>query len=222
MYKLPFVPDWASLAVRLVLEEFNIPYEDHLIDETGGERQTAEFIQYSPLSKIPVLLTDDGSIFETSAILLWLSERHAGMAPPSSSRQRASFLKWFMFVNNYIQNNFYRLVHPQRFSSEESAKITQALALKDILEGLDAIEIMLEKDSPEWMSTSPPSILSYYIALIARWLNGITLEQKGEAISTQYPRLHQLLLELEARPTARRCADIEGLGDTIFTRPTLV
>jgi glutathione S-transferase len=222
MYTLHYVPDWASLAVRLVLEELEVPYESRLVNNDINERDTAEFRRLSPLGLIPALTTSDGPMFETAAILLWLADRHRSMAPAVDSPHRAAFLKWFIFTNNSIHNLILSLVHPERVSSTDSEQVTLELARKQVQHALALLDSMVGSDRPEWLSPERPSILAYYLALLMRWMNGFESGSPANISSKDYPNLHAILCALEERPAARRCAQKEGLGDTIFTKPTLV
>jgi glutathione S-transferase len=218
MYTLHFVPDWASLAVRLTLEEFNIPYEASLTEK----RDTPEFRKMSPLGLIPAFSTPDGDMCETVAILLWLSDHHAGVAPAANSPERAAYLRWLLFINNSIHNNILSLFHPDRVSSPESAAITMQNARAQIQHALSIVNTMVAEDQPSWLSHQTPSAICYYLGLLMRWMNGFDVAHPAHIASSDYPSLHAMLTGLENRRASRACAELEGLGDTIFTKPTLL
>ena len=113
MYTLYSVPDWASLCIHLALEEMGLPFERRVLDWDAGDVNDPAFRAVSPFGLIPALQTPDGPMFETGAILLWLSERH-GLAPAPLSRDRAAFLKWFVFVNTSVHGTALNLLHPYR------------------------------------------------------------------------------------------------------------
>ena len=81
MYVLHESPDSASTMVRLVLEELGVPYRARLIDRAAGELASPAYRAMQPLGKIPAMETPDGVMFETAAILLYLSETHGRLAP---------------------------------------------------------------------------------------------------------------------------------------------
>ncbi|MFK8399909.1 glutathione S-transferase family protein [Pseudomonas sp. BGr12] len=222
MYTLYYVPDWASLSVRFVLEELGAPYEGKLVDNSRAERDSPEFRAISPLGLIPALQTPDGALFETTAILLWLADQHQSMAPEPGSPDRANFLKWLVFTNNTVHNLILNLFHPERVSSVDSNEVTLQLARGQIQNALSLIDRMLQQDQPAWLSADDPSILCYYLALLMRWMNGFEVGHPANIKSEDYPALHAMLVELETRPASRKCAEIEGLGETIFTNPTLL
>lgn len=218
MYTLHYVPDWASLAVRLTLEEFNIPYNVSLSEN----RDTPAFRKMSPLGLIPAFSTPDGDMCETVAILLWLGDRHSGVAPSTESAERAAYLRWLLFINNSIHSHILSLFHPERVSAEESSEATMHNARGQIQQALRIIDVMVSEKKPSWFSHESPSAICYYLGLLMRWMNGFPSDHPAHIQSTEYPALHNLLLGLENRKAARACAELEGLGDTIFTNPTLL
>jgi glutathione S-transferase len=89
MYVLHYAPDNASLVVRLALEELGVPYRTALVDRAAQAQEGAAYRALSPTGLIPALETPEGAIFETGAILLWLADRHGGLAPaPGRPRAR--------------------------------------------------------------------------------------------------------------------------------------
>jgi len=222
MYTLHYVPDWASLAVRLTLEEFEIPYEANLVNNEGAERDTEEFRKMSPLGLVPALSTPYGDMCETTAILLWLGDRHLGVSPAADSIERTDYLKWLLFVNNSIHSNILALFHPERVSSEAASTETMQKARSQIKVVLGILESMVASEQPNWLRADKPSALNYYLGLLMRWMNGFEQSHPAHISSRDYPSLHTMLQALETRPAAKRCAALEGLGETIFTNPTLV
>ncbi len=73
MYILHHAPRYASLVVRLALEEPGLPYPRALVDH--GRCHAA-----IPCGLIPALEPPQGPLFENAAIPLWLSEDHAAAA----------------------------------------------------------------------------------------------------------------------------------------------
>ena len=104
MYVLHYSPDSASMAVRMVLEELNLPYRLRLVNREDGTRDTAGYRALQPLGLIPALETPDGAMFETAAILLWLADRHPGadLAPAPADPARGDFLKWFFYTSTNL------------------------------------------------------------------------------------------------------------------------
>ena len=89
--------------VSVMLEELEMPYEVHLINIGKDEQFAPDFLAISPNNKIPAIVDQDGpgggpySLFESGAILLYLSEKAGGRFLPEESRARHDVMQWLMF-----------------------------------------------------------------------------------------------------------------------------
>lgn len=211
MYVLHYWPDTASTIVRLVLEEMGQPYEARLIDRESGALNSPAYRALNPLGQIPAFETPDGPMFETAAILLYLSERH-GLAPAPGSADRAQFLKWLFFISSNIHPTLMQLFYPERTAGPDCTAAVVSHAAVKMAEYLTILDTMVETDSPAFLSASQPSMLGYYLGILMRWI-------AKDFPSANYPALHSVLTHLENRPAALTCAGMESLGPTIFTQP---
>ena len=96
-YKLHYAPDNASLIIRIFLEEIEAKYTCNLIDRKQNSQKDPKYLALNPNGLIPVLETNDGPIFETAAILLWLADQHKCNFPEIENNKRAYGLKWLFF-----------------------------------------------------------------------------------------------------------------------------
>eukprot|EP01031_Cornospumella_fuschlensis_P006612 gene6612-8222_t len=74
MYVLHGVHDWGSQVIHMVLAELWVPFRFNALDFQAGDFDAPSFRALNPFGRVPVLETPDGPIFETAAILLYLSE----------------------------------------------------------------------------------------------------------------------------------------------------
>lgn len=219
-YILHYAPDNASLVVRLMLEELHQPYRTALVDRSTRQQDSAAYRALNPSGLIPALETPDGSMFETAAILLWLSERHGAMAPALGSAERASFLKWLFFTSNTLHADLRLLFYPEQyagapetvpaFAAETRARVSRHLSLLDAMAAT----------RPAWFRPDTPSALTCYVPPLLRWTALYPMDTAGWFDLTAFPALHAVAAAMEVRPSARAAAAAEGLGETIFTRPS--
>ena len=219
MYVLHYYPDTASLAVRLVLTELGIPHEPRLINREAGALSSAEYRALHPLGKIPAMETPDGPMFETAAILLYLSDKHASpLAPAPGDADRAAFLKWYFFTSSNIHPCLMDIFYPERVAGD--GNVTPVLAHASArMEGLVAALEQAAQPEPLWLSPHQPSLLGYYLAMLLHWLGSIPPGQPGHLRLADYPALHRVLAYLETRPATQTIAADENLGPTPFTKP---
>ena len=89
--------------VSVMLEELEMPYEVHLINIGKDEQFAPDFLAISPNNKIPAIVDWDSiaggpySLFESGAILLYLSEKACGQFLPDETRGRYDVIQWLMF-----------------------------------------------------------------------------------------------------------------------------
>lgn len=83
--------------VQWYLEELQIPYEFVLLDMQAGEHRQPDYLAINPMGKVPAIVDGDFKLWESGAILLYLSEKYGEEA--YSSEQRAILNQWTLFAN---------------------------------------------------------------------------------------------------------------------------
>lgn len=218
-YRLHYAPDNASLVIRLALEDMGLPYETMLVNRATRAQDSAAYRALNPAGLIPVLETPQGPIFETAAILLWLADTHGRLAPAPADPARGAFLKWLFFASNTLHADMRMLFYPDKYIAEAQAETLRAglrPRLRTHLALLDAVAA----EAPDWLSPATPSILSWYLACLMRWLALYPQDSdRSWFAATGTPHLHHILAALETRPATRAAQAAEGLGDTPFTAP---
>jgi glutathione S-transferase len=215
MYILHSVPDWASLIVHLVLEEMGAPFARRVLDPDAGDLDADAYRQINPQGLVPALETPDGPMFETGAILLYLSERH-GLAPAPGRPERAAFLSWFAFVQATVHPTVMALLHPYRVAGEGQAAEVGGRAQARLRAQLASLDAMVARRRPVWLS-GEPSVLGFYLGVMMRWAQAFPyVTGQGVAVA-DYPALHAMLAALETRPAALAVAAREGMTGRFLT-----
>lgn len=96
------VPEFAQgyvrdFRIRWTLEELGLPYQ---VDTVPGEEKTAEHLSRQPFGQVPMIRDGDLSLFETGAILLYLTE---GTALKPAGRDGALVLQWVIAALNSVE-----------------------------------------------------------------------------------------------------------------------
>jgi len=203
MYILHSWPDSASLIVDLVLQELGLPYTSRQIDRPAGALNSPEYRALHPLGLIPALETPDGPMFETAAILLYLTEQH-GLAPAPGTPDRAAFLTWLFFTSSNLHTTLMQVYYPERTADDTASVVAHA---KPKLHLYLTLLNDMAATKPAYLSDTQPTALGYYLAVLMRWL-------AADFPSTNYPALHAVLTYLETRPAAQSA----GLGPHPFTQ----
>ena len=218
MYILHHIDDWASLIIRLALEEMGLPYTLHSHDADAGTLDRPDFRSLNPQGLIPVLETPDGPMFETAAILLWLADRHSAMAPAPSDPGRAAFLSWFMFVSNTVHPTVMALFYPERVAGPMAEAAACQSAHARLCQQCALLDALIAQ-APGWLQANGPTVVSPYLAVLLRWAQFLAADPACTLDLAPYPALHAHLRSLEARPAFARVTLAEALGPTPFSDP---
>ncbi|MBS1303914.1 glutathione S-transferase family protein [Loktanella sp. SALINAS62] len=204
---LHYAPDNASLCVRLALETLGVPYRTTLVDRATRAQRSPAYRALNPAGLIPVLETPDGPVFETAAILLWLSDRHPGnLLPDGKARGRA--LSWLFWLSNTLHPALRGTFYPDTYTPAPAGMIRAAMQAQ-VSAHLALIDAHTDALSP---------LHHCYLAPMLRWT--ALYGDNGDWFSIRdFPALQTLATVFEASPAAQRAAMAEGLGPTPFSAP---
>jgi GST-like protein len=129
--------------IYLMLEECDLDYRAHQVNIWKGEQFASDFRALNPNSKVPVIVdhTPFGggtqTIFESGAILIYLSEKTSRFLPSSGST-RYEVLQWLMIQLTGIGPMFGQFNHFRRFASDNAYGVsrytTQAATLYRLID----------------------------------------------------------------------------------------
>lgn len=220
-YVLHYAPDNASFVIRLALEQVGAPYRCALVDRSQAAQRSDSYMSLNPNGLIPTLETDQGPIFETGAILLWLADRHGGLGPAPHSAERADFLKWLFFISNTVHSALRMFFYPDQFIGadpihQSTLRTNAANALVRYHTQLDG----LVAQGHTWCGGQTPSALDFYIAATLRWpaIDPQDYNHSWHNLAN-YPALHYMCQRLETLAPVHLLIQAEGMNATAFTNP---
>ena len=100
MITLYHCPQTRSGSIVWLLEELEVPYQTKVVDfrrmDGTGSRDASN---PHPHSKVPALVDGDDTIFESSAITLFLTDKYRGkkMGPAAGEPKRGEYLSWLAY-----------------------------------------------------------------------------------------------------------------------------
>ena len=89
--------------VHIALEELGLEYKVTAVNIGAGDQFKPEFLKITPNHRIPAIVDSDGpggkpfTLFESAAILIYLSEKTGGRLIPQDPIGRYKCLEWMMF-----------------------------------------------------------------------------------------------------------------------------
>lgn len=219
-YVLHYAPDNASLIIRLALERLGCPYDTRLVARDRQAQRGAEYLALNPHGLIPVLETPQGPLFETGAILLWLGDRHADIAPGPQDAARGDYLKWLFHVSNTLHPALRMMFYPEKYIGPDARDRDRLRAglQNQITASFDALDSCADAGH-DWFGTGDGA-LDFYVAACLRWCALYPAEvDKDWFDRARWPALNALCHRLEALPCTAALQAAEGLGPTPFTAP---
>jgi GSH-dependent disulfide-bond oxidoreductase len=197
MIKLYYHPSPNPAKVALYLEETGLPYELVPIDTFRGEQTTPSFLSINPNGKTPAMTDGDNTLFDSTAILLYLSEKYGQFLPDPAPAQRANFLSWMMFVASGIGPYSGQCVHFRHFAPEPK---TYALNRYDFEAWRHWTLLDNQLKKHEYMLGDRYTVLDMAVWGWARAVPFIL----GEDAWSKLPNVKRHLDTISARPAAQR------------------
>jgi GST-like protein len=106
------------MKVALFLEEAGLPYEPIPVDTRKGEQHAPAFRALNPNAKVPVIVDGDATVFDSSAILLYLAEKTGQFLPDATPAARGEMLSWLLFTASGIGPFTGQCVHFKHYAPE--------------------------------------------------------------------------------------------------------
>ena len=201
LYYWPTPNGWK---VSIFLEEAGLPYDMIPVDIGAGDQFEPEFLAISPNNKMPAIVDPDGpdgepiSVFESGAILIYLSEK-LGFLIPESSRERYEVLQWLMFQMGTVGPMLGQAHHFRKYSPEE---IPYAIE-RYTNEAARIYGVMDQRLSEaEYFAAG-----EYTIADVAIYPWLVSHENQGQSMS-DYPNLARWFETVGSRPAVMRGLEV--------------
>ena len=100
MLTIYHVPGTRSFRPIWVCEELGVPYQLERIDFAREFRFSSSYLRLNPLGKVPVLMDDDFTMYESGAMVQFILERYGNgrLTPKPGTPDSAMYLQWSWFA----------------------------------------------------------------------------------------------------------------------------
>lgn len=183
MYKLYYTPTTASLSVHWVLVHLElahgVSHTTQLVDFGQSAQKSDWYTALNPKQRVPTLVVEDtGEVLtESSAILLYLAERHpeARIGPAAGEKGRAKYLETMVFLGNSLLPALRDLVYAGKDGeSGAPAEAVKDLARKKIGQVWDLLDDQLE--GKEYLVGQGPTVADFLAVSVTGWFDSFEEE----------------------------------------------
>jgi GST-like protein len=181
--------------VALFLEEAGLAYEPKPVDTRKGEQFAPAFTAINPNAKVPVIVDDGVTVFDSNAILLYLAEKTGRFGGPAA--KRGELLSWLMFVATGVGPFSGQAVH-FRHHAQDKVEYAHTRYQYEAERHYGIVNERLGKH--RYMVGNAYSIVDMDLWGWARMVPFIL----GDGAWAKFPNLKRLVDEIGARPAAVR------------------
>lgn len=178
---------------RITLLEKDLEHQLVPIDLSN---KPANFLAISPYGKVPVLVDEDATIYESNIINEYLEERFWNIGEcllPDQAQDRAKVREWMAFCDDYLMGPTYRLQRAlQEPVTKQDSQALEALQ-DDLLKYVAFLEKALEKS---------PYLAGPFFSLAD--IACMPILERIEMVGTrldQYPEIKAWIARLKSRPS---------------------
>lgn len=197
-YKLYYKPGACSMAVHVILNELNVPFEAVKQDDL----KAPDFVKLNPRGQIPLLLVDGEPVKEGAAIIAYLLDTHANNLMPKSGIERAKALEWLMWCNASLHpacSKIFGLKKPSADVLDAKAKEQlQALFLEQVQSLWDEADARLAQT--KYLAGDQVTAADILMAVIANW-----------GVGTPGANVKRVLKDVVARPSYQKALAAEQI-----------
>jgi len=128
-----------SNKVEMVANALGLEFKFIQLDLMAGEHKKPEFLAINPLGKIPAIDDDGFHLFESNAIIKYLTRKQGSGLYPQDLVQQAIVDQWLDFAANHIDSKIVSIV----FNRFIAAKTPQGVDERSVSEAYDFLNTYL-------------------------------------------------------------------------------
>jgi len=197
-----------SVATQIALEEAGANFEERLISFKDTEQRSDEYLKINPKGRVPSLVTDQGIITETPALLTYVAQQYpeAKLAPFDDAYLFAKLQEFNSYLCSTVHVNHAHKMRGSRWVEEDDTQSQAAMTAKvprTMAESFRLIEN--EMFVGPWVLGDNFSIGDCYLFCISNWLAGDKVDIK------EFSRVYDHHLRMRERATVQKVMAIHGL-----------
>jgi glutathione S-transferase len=187
-----------SVASHIALEESGAVYKTVPLDLSKGEQNKPEHLKLNPKGRVPVLVTDQGVLTETVAILLYIAQTHpTSHLAPVDAFGIARLQGFNAFLASTVHVNHAHKLRGARWSDDAAA--IESMKAK-VPETMTASAALIESEYlvGPWVMGDHYTVADPYLFINTMWMIGDGVDM------TKFPKLSSHHAAMKQRPAVQR------------------
>ena len=199
MLTLYYAPNACSRASHITLAKAGADYTARRVNFAQSEQRTPEYLKLNPKGRVPVLVTPQGVLTETPAILLYIAQTHpqAALAPLDDPFELAQAQAFNSYLCSTVHVAHAHRRRGARWADDEAAQ--EAMRRKVPQNMSDCFEL-IEHDMLRgpWVMGERLSMCDPYLFTLGTWLEGDGVDIR------RFPRVHEHAQRMAAMPAVQK------------------
>ncbi|MCJ8214045.1 glutathione S-transferase family protein [Aeromonas veronii] len=194
-----FAPGSCAVAVQIALLETGAPFTARQLNLAAGEQRSPEYLAINPKGRVPALVTEQGTLTETPALLLYVAQRFpdAKLAPLDNPFLLARMQEVNSFLASTVHVSHAHGRRGSRWADDEQAiAAMQQKVASNMRDGFAQIE--QHYLAGPWVLGEQFSVADIYLFVVAGWL-----KSDGVEIS-EFPKVADHSQRMLSRPAVNR------------------
>lgn len=197
MLTLYYAKGTAALPVHIALEEAGAQYDLHLLNFASKDHLQPDYLKINPKGRVPALVTDDGILTETPALLAYIGQTYeAANLIPTNPFDFARAQEFNVYLASTVHVAHAHKHRGARWSDDEASYASmQAKVAQNMTNCATLIENHYLQGP--WVMGEQYTICDPYLFLVARWLKGDGVDENA------FPNILAHRARMEARPAVQ-------------------
>jgi glutathione S-transferase len=199
MLKLFHAPGSCARAAYIALEEAGAAFEAVPMSLSAGDQREPDYLAINPKGRVPALVTDDGVLTETPAILTYIAQLHPNsvLALPADPFRFAEIQSFNLYLCATLHVAH---AHKQRGTRWADDPAAIAEMRRKVPESVAACFAIVESRlfRGPWVMGETFSICDPYLFVFAEWMEGDGVDP------TRFPKVLDHRERMAARPAVTR------------------
>jgi len=207
MLKLLYAAHTCSLASHIALEEAGAEYTTVRLDFRTNDQRKPEYLAINPKARVPALVTDDGVLTETPAILAFIAQSFpkARLALLDNPYEFARVQAFNSYLCSTVHVAHAHRMRGYRWADDPAAiKEMQRKAPAAVGECFDLIEREMFKGP--WVMGEAYTVCDPYLFTLAQWLEADGVDP------ARFPKIRDHRVRMSERPAVKKALAEELRG----------